>query len=371
MRNFSRIISLDEGDKASAHKGAHAPSRLPSRSPAAGSSAGAAKTSAPGESLAFVDLWTQPQTQIVDRANLTYGAYVDEIYLPEAQRKHRGYEAEVSVFRKRILPHWRHVPLTAIKKVDILRWLRAMEIEGYKPGTINRALNLFKATLSKASVWEVCDIPPNLLRGVRAVPDHARVERFLTAEESQRLMQAVHASANKMLFPIVGFLLLTGARRSEALGARWRDMELQRSLWTIPLSKSGKPRHVPLSEAAVELLQEARSLALAAGLSGCDYAFVNLGTGQPFADIAHSWGHARRLAGLPDVRMHDLRHSYASALVNSGRSIYEVQKLLGHASVRTTERYAHLANETLLQGAAKVAEHFTLPRRDDLRDAEY
>jgi len=80
-------------------------------------------------------------------------------------------------------------------------------------------------------------------------------------------------------------------------------MELQRSLWTIPLSKSGKPRHVPLSEAAVELLQEARSLALAAGLSGCDYAFVNLGTGQPFADIAHSWGHARRLAGLPDVRM--------------------------------------------------------------------
>jgi integrase len=184
-------------------------------------------------------------------------------------------------------------------------------------------------------------------------------------------MQAVHASANKMLFPIVGFLLLTGARRSEALGARWRDMELQRSLWTIPLSKSGKPRHVPLSEAAVELLQEARSLALAAGLSGCDYAFVNLGTGQPFADIAHSWGHARRLVGLPDVRMHDLRHSYASALVNSGRSIYEVQKLLGHASVRTTERYAHLANETLLQGAAKVAEHFTLPRRDDLRDAEY
>jgi integrase len=160
-----------------------------------------------------------------------------------------------------------------------------------------------------------------------------------------------------MLYPLIGFLLLTGARKSEALNLRWEQIDYDRRLWTVPLSKSGKPRHIPLSDGALRLLEQAKDITARRGASGA-FAFPNLRTGERLKDITHAWDTARKAAGLPDVRLHDLRHSYASALVNEGRSIYEVQKLLGHANIATTERYAHLSHKTLAEGAAKVDAHF-------------
>jgi site-specific recombinase XerD len=83
--------------------------------------------------------------------------------------------------------------------------------------------------------------------------------------------------------------------------------------------------------------------------------FANPKTGRPYVSIYNSWDTARKVAGLKDVRMHDLRHSFASFLVNAGRSLYEVQKILGHTQVKTTQRYAHLAQETLLDATNAVA----------------
>lgn len=82
--------------------------------------------------------------------------------------------------------------------------------------------------------------------------------------------------------------------------------------------------------------------------------FANPDTGKPFNSIYNSWNTARKRAGLEDVRIHDLRHSFASFLINGGRSIYEVGELLGHTQVKTTMRYAHLANETLLEAVNTV-----------------
>lgn len=83
--------------------------------------------------------------------------------------------------------------------------------------------------------------------------------------------------------------------------------------------------------------------------------FANPKTGKPFVSIFSSWDSARKRAGLADVRIHDLRHSFASFLVNGGRSLYEVQKILGHTQIKTTQRYAHLANDTLLDAANQVS----------------
>jgi site-specific recombinase XerD len=76
---------------------------------------------------------------------------------------------------------------------------------------------------------------------------------------------------------------------------------------------------------------------------------------KPFSQIHKAWDNARIAAGLPDVRMHDLRHSMASNMVNSGRSIYEVAKVLGHSQLKTTQRYAHLSQDTLLQAVDQAA----------------
>jgi len=78
---------------------------------------------------------------------------------------------------------------------------------------------------------------------------------------------------------------------------------------------------------------------------------VNAQTGRPLGTFFGSWNQARKRAGLPDVRVHDLRHSYASFLINNGRTLYEVQRLLGHSQIKTTQRYAHLSPETLLEAS--------------------
>jgi integrase len=124
--------------------------------------------------------------------------------------------------------------------------------------------------------------------------------------------------------PHITFLILTGARKSEATHARWENVNLETGVWTVPMSKSGKPRYMPLSKAAIALLKNRR-------INGSEYVFPSPSTGKPMIHTYPAWDKIRRQAGIPDVRIHDLRHNFASLLVNNGRSLYEVQKLLGHA----------------------------------------
>ena len=116
------------------------------------------------------------------------------------------------------------------------------------------------------------------------------------------------------------------------------------------MSKSGKSRHVPLSKAVLDIIQKLPRF------DGCPYLLPSNLTMKPFSQIHKAWNNARVAAGLPDVRMHDLRHSMASNMVNSGRSIYEVAKVLGHSQLKTTQRYAHLSQETLLEAVDAAAE---------------
>lgn len=83
----------------------------------------------------------------------------------------------------------------------------------------------------------------------------------------------------------------------------------------------------------------------------CEWAFANPQTNKPFVSVFCAWNTARKNAGLADVRVHDLRQSFARLLVNSGRTLYEVQQILGHTQVKTTQRYAHFSQETLLYAA--------------------
>ena len=119
-------------------------------------------------------------------------------------------------------------------------------------------------------------------------------------------------------------------------------MDLARRLWRIPISKTGKARHVPRSDGVIQLLHTVPRF------PGCPFVVPNPKTLRPYVSIFCAWNKSRTAAGLPEVRIHDLRHSFASFLINAGRSLYEVQKILGHIHIRTTQRYAHLSQDTLL-----------------------
>lgn len=165
----------------------------------------------------------------------------------------------------------------------------------------------------------------------------------------QRLRRVLEEGDNKQMKFIVTLLLMLGCRKRELLEARWEDVDLDRRTWFIPMSKSGRARNVPLSSAAIEVF---RSLPR---WEGCTYVIPNPATLRPFGNLHYPWDKVRRAAGLDGVSMHDLRHSFASNLVNSGRSIYEVGKLLGHSQVKTTQRYAHLSDTVLMSAMEEAA----------------
>lgn len=158
-----------------------------------------------------------------------------------------------------------------------------------------------------------------------------------------------------MLRFIIPMLILTGVRKRELLDAKWADFDFDLRLWRVPLPKSGRARHVPLSDGALAVLGAVPRL------PGCVWAFPNPKTGKPFVSMYYGWDTARRLAGLPEVRIHDLRHSFASMLINQGRTLYEVQRILGHTQIKTTQRYAHLNQQTLLAAANSASSGYQLP----------
>jgi integrase len=148
--------------------------------------------------------------------------------------------------------------------------------------------------------------------------------------------------------PIIMLALLTGARRGEIMRAEWDHVDLDRGTWLIPETKAGRPRTVPLGDHGIAFLSDLKQTATTR------YVCPNPKTGQPFRQIYAQWNKIRKAAGLPDVRFHDLRHTYASALINGSRSLYEVQHILGHTQARTTQRYAHLTHETLRDAAQSI-----------------
>ncbi len=147
-----------------------------------------------------------------------------------------------------------------------------------------------------------------------------------------------------MLKFIVMFLILTGARRNEALHAEWSHFDFVAMVWTIPLAKSGKAHHVPITPSLLALLQSIPRK------DGGEFVFPAK-TGKPFINIYQSWNTARTRAGLKDVRLHDLRHTFASTLVNAGVPLHNIQLLLGHHNISVTQRYAHLSKDSLLSSA--------------------
>jgi integrase len=153
---------------------------------------------------------------------------------------------------------------------------------------------------------------------------------------------------NRGVCNVALFLLSTGARCNEALSARWEHVDVANRVWRIPAtnSKSKRMRSVPLNDAALDVLSEIENRE--------GFLFVNPKTGTRRSTISKSWERIRTLAGLPHLRLHDLRHQFASMLVNGGRSLYEVQQILGHSDMKVTERYAHLSKKTL-QDAANSA----------------
>jgi len=282
---------------------------------------------------------------------LTVKEFFNQKYLPYVKSYKRSWGTDECMIRLHLIPQLGQLHMMAMNERDVAAFIEQMQIRGYAIGTCNRALVLLRYGFELAVRWREFGPECNPMRLYKNLIDDNKIEHFLSQKQTQILLNEVRKSENAMLQWIVLFLLYTGARKREVLDAKWADIDLEQRSWRIPKTKSGKVRHVPLSEGALEVITKVKEKY---GKHAFMFIFANDKTGLPFMNIFYSWDMARQRAGLGHVRIHDLRHSFASFLVNAGRSLYEVQELLGHADSRTTTRYAHLSRERLQEAVEVV-----------------
>lgn len=275
------------------------------------------------------------------------------MHLADAKLHQRSYSTTEMYVRRHIIPKWGKVRLTDIDTRGVAQWLADKRAEGLAPATVEKLRVILGRSFELGRRWGIPGTEQNPTRGVARKPLCNSRQRFLSSAESTRLREAVAQSQNPQLQHIVGLLLLTGARLRELLDAKWENVDVDRKSWLIPTSKTGKPRWVPLSKAALAIIEALPRF------KDCPWLVPNPDTLKPYVSIKHGWQRAIKVAKLPGLRIHDLRHSAASFMVNSGVDLFAVGKVLGHASYQSTQRYAHLANDTLLAaveaGAAKQA----------------
>ena len=285
-----------------------------------------------------------------------YTNYIKNTYMPYTLATQRTAYQDWGLFRNHLFPTFGDMQLNEITRGDVVRFIKGKRESGLMTSTCNRILAKLKASYSYAEEIELIKIDQNPTRMVKPFREPPHRDRFLSHHEAQRLLAEVSASGSPMLKFIIQFLLLTGARKGEAIHAEWSHIDTTTRTWVVPVSKNGRPRFITLSDGALQILEKVQSFTRSK-LGENKYVFPNITTGKPYSQIFHPWNVARRKAGLSDVRIHDLRHSFASVLVNQGMSLYDVKELLGHSNITTTQRYAHLSKERLVEAASK-AEHY-------------
>jgi integrase len=219
------------------------------------------------------------------------------------------------------------------------------------PYQANRVLALLSKMFSLAVKWK--SLPENPCKGIEKFPENPR-ERYLHKDELKRLVVALDAFPDRNIASAIALMMLTGCRKTEALRAEWNQFDLEQGVWTKPShhTKQKRVHRVPLNAAAVELLKGIHRIRDKEN----PYVFPGRVEGQPLQDIKKAWEAIRQAALVPDLRMHDLRHSYASMLASQNLSLPIIGQLLGHTQAQTTKRYAHLLDEPLKEATNLVGQ---------------
>jgi integrase len=307
--------------------------------------------------LAQVALGADPQQKRQDARDIpSFRQFVSIRYLPHATANKRSWKTDETMLRLHILPALGKFGLDEVSPDLVAELVRKMRASGYSSGTTNRAIVLIRFIFNLAKRWGVAGVVSNPVSGLRTEPDVCR-ERYLNCEEVGRLVGALDRDENQPAADAIRLLLLTGARRNEVTQARWEDVDWTKRTLRVPMAKSGRARLISLSAAAIDVLKKA------AGRDPSPFIFPSGVTGRPCPSLHFPWTRIRRRAGLDGLRLHDLRHSFASFLVNNGVSLYVVQGLLGHTQPSMTQRYAHLAQQTLLDAADIVGRVVARPEQ--------
>ena len=272
-----------------------------------------------------------------------------EDYVPDHCKPSTSYEYGRSV-KLFIEPRIGKRKVRDIKRSDIAELHHALRETPYQA---NRTLGVLSKMFSLAEMWGMRPDGSNPCLHIKRYKEEKR-ERFLSAEEFARLGKVLDdtlrdGSETRSAVVAIRLLMLTGCRLSEIQKLRWEHIDLEAGELRLPDTKTGG-RAVPLAPSAVRLLESLPR--------DEDNPWVIAGrkAGSHLTDLQHPWRRIREKAELDDVRIHDLRHSFASRALALGEGLPMIGKLLGHTQVQTTARYAHLARDTVKASAARIGD---------------
>ena len=255
------------------------------------------------------------------------------------------------MLRKHIVPGLGELRVADVERKHIMTFQYGLSD---MPTVANRAVDILVKMFNLAEAWGLRPRGKNPCRFVRRYKVEKHHERFLTHEELYRLGQVLNIApaerlASSHAAAAIRLLVLTGCRRNEILGLRWEDLDFEAGEMRLADSKTGA-RVVPMPAPAAKVLADLRRV------PGNPWVFPGRKKGTHQRNLNDSWDRVRKRADLDGVRLHDLRHSFASRALALGEGLPMIGKLLGHRKVQTTARYAHLARESVQASTAKVAE---------------
>jgi len=265
-----------------------------------------------------------------------YSEFFEQRYLPFVSLRKRSYKRDKELYDLRIKAAIGNLRLNQITRERIQSLHSSVREEGLAASTANHHVRVIRYSLNLAVEWGLLERNPaskikmfhedNI---VNNVPDDAELERLLNVLRTDR---------NKTVCQIALVLLNSAARLAEVLQLRWVDCSIEKRVMTIRASnsKSKRVRHVPLNDVAIEVLQNVPTRAVH------EYVFVNKRTNKPYTTIAKQWDRIRRKAGLPHLRIHDLRHAACSYMAANGVSLWTIATVAGHSNPSITTRYAHI-----------------------------
>jgi len=287
---------------------------------------------------------------LAPKAELTLDEFMKDHYMPHAKIHKRSHKRDDQLYRIRIKPKFGDLVLSAVNRREVQAFQNGLLNEGLAPASADHHVKLMRRVLNLAVQWEFLEKNP--LKGIELYMVDNQVENYLDQEQLARLVDVLRLDENRKVCCIIMFLISTGARLNEALTATWKNISIEGGVWKVDasLSKSKKSRSIPLNDSALWVLDQLDSKGKSVFLFPSP-AKAKDGKDEAYTTITRAWYRLRGKAKVPNVRLHDLRHTFASLLVSGGQSLYSVQQILGHSDPKVTMRYAHLSAKALQEAA--------------------
>ncbi|MDO9051950.1 MAG: tyrosine-type recombinase/integrase [Methylotenera sp.] len=279
----------------------------------------------------------------VQKAVPTLAVFYEEHYKPYAAVHKRSASSDHQLYTCRLESRFGHLRLNQFTKTMIIGFHNELRESGLAGATCDHYVKFLRHAFNLAIEWDL--LKENPASGVKLFNLDNKMENYLDAEQLERLLSVLKTDPNRPVCMIIMMLISSGARLNEVLSSTHSQINIETRTWKIPAlnSKSKKARSLPLGDSFIDIYNQ---LSTKEG-----YLFVNRITGTRYQNIHKYWSKLRLKADLKTLRIHDLRHTYASLLANSGRSILEISRILGHSSVKVSERYSHLSTATLQEAA--------------------